>query len=289
MTTLAKFFRLNCDPNPEQRAFIRKLAGHCHYLLLGDTSHTHAPIALFVMNLLFVDALRTGGMDRMYVESPPYSQYFYDRIGDMDVQSKGQRKIFTQNLAASNIASAREREKILLSFRQAAIGVPDFKFMAADMRDFHLILEMIRTARTLEQTPGASTAPDNLPREIYRLMSDDRRTAEKILESGDSGAVFFGAGHFCNSASIAGHESDLRGFLEKTEKPVCTINIYESASQKKERDRKKGSIAKWAASLGASYNPAPPDAELFVFPPRDAPHGIRILNPAFQPFLDAAL
>ena len=288
MTMFEDFFNRQAAPNAVQLAFIRQMAARAHYLLLGDTEHACEDIEIFATDKSFIAALSAGGIKQMCLERPPLAQFFLDELKTLKKEDERLWAVSRDAVAGLSVADEKAREKILLSFAGAAAGNPGFRFTATDRREREKI-DKLMVAEFEANLRGREADRKRLAQQMGHAILDDSGTAEFIWGQGGPCAVFYGAGHFNNSACVYGHTKDMRGYLASTGKPVLTVNIYRDKNQQRENAEKRAASFQSAGVAGSQWKPVLPDADLYVFPPADAPHGIGVHNPDLEPLYRAAL
>lgn len=303
-------------PNPVQLEFIRLAAEKYWYLALGDTQHDIPHIRAFSLNSKTVAALEQAGKANYFLELDPAAQYYCDYLRRDDSHKgivvieidkvvngrKGIGGLWLDKPDADAMSSVFERSA------RAHKGV---RFIPADVRmtdseEFRKLMPRLDMASRMSgEYKSLKTKPDvtswqrgwnsvlsacfrlagrcngrvremveNFVNEsektLMQALTQDHKTAAYIQSFPGPAAFSFGSGHFDMSGDDADNAHVLGSLLRGEGKSLCVLNVYRDQAQRGDEEKTS-------------------DAELFVDPNPELPHGIKINNPDLQPLYEQAL
>lgn len=274
-------------PNPVQQNLLRLLAARNDYVALGDNDHRKIEIALFALNPKTLSAFHQGGVKNYFLENFANRQPAIDKVrSDPD---------YKYNYAAENswLCDEERKSAVNVRFNAAVRQHPDLNIIAADQRYKINVMKGLNVfqraafglpvlaydavygcVRPAAIAVGAVLSLGTVTDSFMATLTDDRITAAAIGEHTGKGAIFYGAGHFRQTAD---GEYSMRKIFRESGKAIAVVDVFRSANEVRSgtyRDNGK--------------DMEKPDVVFLIEEDKQHPDGIVVLNPDIQPLYEQA-
>lgn len=275
--------KMNYTPNAHQAKFIQLIAQRYDYLAFGN-DHRIPEITAFALNTHIVRLLVEAGKEFYFLEKAPFYQKTIDNISRHAPTDLSVWRVAGLNALFGEAAAENKKMKFVACNQQLSSTLQMLTAIPKQLLGLFfgsIYLNLLETLPKLKIPYNAASGIANLAtlgiaRGIFRRATDDRKTANFIKMAVNQGVMLYSAGHFMNLWASPEENRTFRLLLNQGS-TLCVLDIYKDSKQRNEKcvwDCKK---------------PLKPDGIIYVFPPKNNPSGIEIINPELQRFYDEAL
>lgn len=314
-------------PNPVQQEFMRLCSQENHFLGFADTAHVHPEIQAFVLSQETLGILSETDKKRLFIERSPGMNPYFEAVRS-GREPRFFNRLRRLSLLPE-MASYSEQKKIVPVFEKAARDHSDVHIVGIDRRASLLgqlkmtlsvpvasaviTFKALRALFDFSNEDGGSFGghmgcffrqlnPATVAKNTGWLRNDDPNAVQRVKAHDGPSAIFYGAAHFNQMLEQPGADNSMRALLPEEDKSLCVLEIH-----KRDRSRLPLSqdasimdhISEQLSSFRDRFTQAAgqlyldgatlPDARLYALPSMANPHGIEVVNPAYQALYDQAV